>query len=488
MTTPITPDDPWRSAPRISRDAFSQLLANSPVAQERDPGEYWDYIVSKGVDPLYILGQFNNESSLGTKGVATKTHSWGNTRNPTFGIDYEPAETPGRTGTFPIFNNWMDGLVTTVSRYLEPTWFYHNRATIREIFVQPLGPDGKPIAPEWAPAGDLNDPAGYLRKVLDYMNAHQEDMGAPQPQPPGGATVATAQWIDGSNVPVPTSDDIGFRVDVDWTDFVGDSRAMGDIQWFIEHDTEGYHAGDLATLHTRAGSTHALVDKDGSLTFMVPLHLTAWTPGNDPVARKSVNVENSGFRDGRDGGYTEQQMQANANFYKWCVAQGMTNVPAVYIGKDDADGGPFPDHNGMLGHEDVPNPNVPGRWGGASGHTDPGPLWDWNGFITLCTGTNPQPGPNGSATYRFFQETQHGIDHGFKSWWEGLQEPMVDAGLPLSEEMQYLGRTTQVFQRAIVQWFPEYQGTKYEFQCLLLGADYAARVMGLSGIGIQQIS
>ena len=68
--------------------------------------------------------------------------------------------------------------------------------------------------------------------------------------------------------------------------------------WFIVHDTEGYFAGDEEVLTSAAPpveSSHALIDRDGTLVAMVPLDRTAWTPGNDDVARSSINVELSGF-------------------------------------------------------------------------------------------------------------------------------------------------------------------------------------------------
>jgi hypothetical protein len=171
----ITANSPWRCPPRISREAFRGIVHPTYAGVERDGGEYYDYIAGRGVDPLYILAQFYHESRLGMTGVAVATHSWGNTRLPNFGITYTTPTVAGRSGVFPVFKNWMDGLIATVERYLAPTWYYHDRPTIGSIFIA----DG----PVWAPAGDLNNPDDYLAGVLDYMNAHADMGGTVTPVP-----------------------------------------------------------------------------------------------------------------------------------------------------------------------------------------------------------------------------------------------------------------------------------------------------------------
>lgn len=167
---------------------------------------------------------------------------------------------------------------------------------------------------------------------------------------------------------IPTQADIGFPVRVHWAYDVGPVRQLNTVNTFVVHDTEGYMQYDepvLANNDNNIASTHALIAPDGELVFMVPLEKTAWTPGNDVVARRSVNVEISGFA---KKGYTDAQYRSVAAFFNWCIAQGCP-IPATYVGKSGT--------AGIIGHQDVPNPYVPGKFGGASGHTDPGPLFDW---------------------------------------------------------------------------------------------------------------
>jgi hypothetical protein len=167
----ITADSHYRGICRISRDKFARLIrerANPDLVAERPAEEYWDAIMAQGCDPLFVLRIFKHESGYGTAGVALLTHSWGNTRQPSFGAQ-AVGLVPGRTGQFPVFANWLEGAISTAARLTTSEWYYakENR-TIGGVFIDPLKRN-PPI--EWAPAGDLNDPNGYLAEVLAGMNA-----------------------------------------------------------------------------------------------------------------------------------------------------------------------------------------------------------------------------------------------------------------------------------------------------------------------------
>ncbi len=161
---------PYFGAVRISRDAFARIIreqAAPGVAQERDPGEYWDVCVQYKVDPLLTLAMFKHESQMGKAGVAMTTHSWGNTRRPCFGPQPVGDDVPGRSGFFPRYANWKDGCESTVARLAATDWFYRGQGrNLGQVFT---GTDTDRLH-VWAPAGDLNNPHGYLRSVLDFMN------------------------------------------------------------------------------------------------------------------------------------------------------------------------------------------------------------------------------------------------------------------------------------------------------------------------------
>lgn len=185
----ITANDQYIHPPRISRTRFKSLLqqhANPAVLAERDADEYYDACVEYGVDPLFIISMFAKESSMGTAGVAVTSKSWGNTRAPNFGAT-PTGDMPGRTGRFPTWATWLDGLKSTCARLVTKDWYYaFEQRNIGQVFNDPVAdnPNHKPAMQpvprrvvngvvqrlEWAPAGDLNSPTGYLAFMLAYMN------------------------------------------------------------------------------------------------------------------------------------------------------------------------------------------------------------------------------------------------------------------------------------------------------------------------------
>lgn len=119
---------------------------------------------------------FLHESEMGNAGTAVQTHSWGNTRRPLVGPTTPVGDVPGRSGSFPVWANWLDGLTSTVDRLASqdyPDCVPYGKRTIHEVFADPC-PRKLPYPQEWAPAGDLNNPKGYEAAVLAFMNKHQD--------------------------------------------------------------------------------------------------------------------------------------------------------------------------------------------------------------------------------------------------------------------------------------------------------------------------
>src|SRR5262245_27449532 len=175
----ITADSPFLGRSTISRDGFINALrgypANAECLSERDPGAYWDESRAWGLDPNFLLAMFQHESSCGTAGTAVQTRSMGNTRSPSFGaVPIDQAE--GRSGVFPVFAAWLDGCASTAARLASPVWPtgapYGARVSIREVFDHPSGQ-------VWAPAGDMNDPAGYLNAMVTAMNGYSDQEAEP---------------------------------------------------------------------------------------------------------------------------------------------------------------------------------------------------------------------------------------------------------------------------------------------------------------------
>lgn len=164
---------PFRNVIRVSRPRFAALLVGSPVLAEREADQYYDAIVASRLDPLFVLAMFNHEKALGRKtSFPRQNYGWGNPGYPSFGP--QPVDItvhPATKKEFPVYQNWLDGLLATLAR-LNQTAFpegapYAQRLAIAQLFVHPSGR-------VWAPAGDSNDVAGYLASVLRYMTTNQD--------------------------------------------------------------------------------------------------------------------------------------------------------------------------------------------------------------------------------------------------------------------------------------------------------------------------
>lgn len=164
--------------PDISESTFIAALqaAQSP-ALSAARGVY-QYCVKRGVSPAFLLALFKHESGMGKAGTAKITHSWGNTRMPTHGgVTPVRMTTAGeaRSGSFPVFRNWIDGGVATVARLVDYAP-YAGKTTVGQII------------PTWAPDSDGNNSAAYVRGVLAQMAAWQaRDKGTYQAVCPSSA-------------------------------------------------------------------------------------------------------------------------------------------------------------------------------------------------------------------------------------------------------------------------------------------------------------
>lgn len=256
---------------------------------------------------------------------------------------------------------------------------------------------------------------------------------------------------------------------------IGPSRALSSVINDIEHDTEGAFGGDESELtrdDEKIASSHILIGPTPAqgIVAMVPLNLTAYTPGNDAFARKSINVEISGRE---SVGYTDYQYHMAAAYHRWAVAQGCP-IKAEFVGRDD--------RPGIKGHMHVPDPYAQGQYGGASNHTDPGPLFRWNYYVELCKGAPVMPekiidlpyggrftpdgmlifNPTGSAD---LQPVAHGFLEYFLSIARILPvsktpDRIFDAvrlfGLPVeAEHSDPDGKTRQRFERYKFTWDPK---------------------------------
>ena len=248
----------------------------------------------------------------------------------------------------------------------------------------------------------------------------------------------------------PTQADLGVPLTIQKADAdIGPARAVSDVWWFIVHDTEGHRDSDLQILEhadPAQASVHFWISLAGEVVAIVPINYTAWTVANQSVDPSAINVELEGFA---RNGATEPQYQSLARVFLWCRSQGM-DVPSQYVGKQNI--------KGIIGHQDVADPNHPGQWGGASHHTDPGPLFRWQHLTDLIDGTAAaQP----TAAQYLDDQTGKKIVLGFLDFWNSLNDHQNNyrlLGRPITDEfvaklaMNDQEYTYQVFERAVITW------------------------------------
>jgi len=83
-----------------------------------------------------------------------------------------------------------------------------------------------------------------------------------------------------------------------------------------------------------------------------------------------------------------------------------------------------------------------------------------------------RPTPITSVVPRWFPETRHYIDHGFKGFWEDHHDAIQIFGLPLSEEfVDSTGLTVQWFERARFEWHPGSNLNQWDVLLARIGAE-----------------
>jgi len=157
--------------PRIGRETFAGILREhaSPAGDGAEAG--YDAVVEQGVDPLFALAIFHQESQFGTDGICFDEHtcSPGNTRTSRTG-----AGTVFQTldlGGFVRYPDWTEGWRDLAFRLVDTTFEYHR------LEARTIGP----IIRIWAPVSDANtgsvgpnDPENYIRRVIANMVKWQD--------------------------------------------------------------------------------------------------------------------------------------------------------------------------------------------------------------------------------------------------------------------------------------------------------------------------
>ncbi len=137
------------------------------------------------------------------------------------------------------------------------------------------------------------------------------------------------------------------------------SRGAADIEYIVVHTMEGYYGGSISWFQNPSSkvSAHYLVrSSDGEITQMVDISDVAY---HDACFNaQSVGIEHEGFIKDADIWYTDKMYESSAKLSAWLA---------------EAYGIPL-DRSHILGH---------GETDDCSDHTDPGPDWDWDKYMTL---------------------------------------------------------------------------------------------------------
>jgi N-acetyl-anhydromuramyl-L-alanine amidase AmpD len=145
-------------------------------------------------------------------------------------------------------------------------------------------------------------------------------------------------------------------------------RSPKRITQIVVHVTEGSFDGSVRWLkdpHAHA-SSHFVVSRTGEVVQLVHLSDIAWHAGNMQTNLTSVGIEHEGFTFGPEG-FTTAQYRASARLAAWIARRSLMPI----------------DRRHFIGHNEVPAPGNPFLAGGASGHKDPGPRWNWNRYLAL---------------------------------------------------------------------------------------------------------
>ncbi len=155
----------------------------------------------------------------------------------------------------------------------------------------------------------------------------------------------------------------------------------------VIHDMEGSFSGTIGWFQNPSSQVSAHYDirsSDGQVAQQVRDGDTAWHGGNWDVNQHAIGIEHEGHAHTGSQWYTEAMYKSSAALTRWLY--DTFHIPQ--------------DCTHIIGHQEIPDPNHPGWFGGAGGHHDPcdswagSPTWhnvsacewDWNHYMTLVTG------------------------------------------------------------------------------------------------------
>lgn len=141
------------------------------------------------------------------------------------------------------------------------------------------------------------------------------------------------------------------------------------ITTVVIHVTDGSYGGTLSWFRNpsaRATTHYVVRSSDGDVTQMVREKDIAWHAGNWAVNETSVGIEHEGFT-GHCTWFTDAMYRSSAQLAAYLATKYLIPINRKHF----------------IGHNEVPDPSNPRRFGGAGHHTDPGSCWKWARYMAL---------------------------------------------------------------------------------------------------------
>ncbi|HET7571290.1 MAG TPA: Ig-like domain-containing protein [Gaiellaceae bacterium] len=157
-------------------------------------------------------------------------------------------------------------------------------------------------------------------------------------------------------------------------------RPSSAIKLVVIHVTESSAAGAISWFRNpkAQASANYVVAKTGAITETVRDQDIAWHAGNWRINSESIGIEHEGYTY-RNGSITDREYRASARLVAYELRHYLLPIDRKHI----------------IGHNQVPDPNHAGLFGGFAHHTDPGPHWKWTRYLSYvrsyARGNAPAP-------------------------------------------------------------------------------------------------
>ncbi|WP_273886593.1 N-acetylmuramoyl-L-alanine amidase [Rubrobacter naiadicus] len=140
------------------------------------------------------------------------------------------------------------------------------------------------------------------------------------------------------------------------------------IDMVIIHVTQGSWSATINWFENPAAqsSAHYVVrSSDGYIGQSVLEKDIAWHAGNWYYNEHSVGIEHEGYIDDPSW-FTDVMYRSSARLTAYLCEKYKIAIDRQHI----------------IGHDEVPDPNNPGQYGGVDHHKDPGPYWNWDLYMS----------------------------------------------------------------------------------------------------------